>query len=177
MDSGHVDWASLVVPAASPWVNTGEGSTFVYAFVPVDYGSSGDTDAGISLLKPYGRHPDWFVHAERADMVLSGRVPPSVSVSANHRQVMAEDLTTEPLLAAILIGTSDAVYALPDRTTYWSCSPAGLTRRGRRMIKDLATLYLREPVLLTFLDLRPMKESAPGTVRGQATVSTAPGRH
>lgn len=174
MDSGYVDWASLNAPLA-PWQDTGEGESFVYAFVLADDDSHWIEDAGVGVLKPSGSHPDWFVHADKADMVLTGQCPPTVSVSANYQQVLGDNFKTRPLLASLCLGTSDAVYATADRSKYWSCDQGDLTRRGRRLFKDMATLYLREPILLTFLDLRPMESAAPGAQRGQATVSSAPG--
>lgn len=171
--SGYIDWQRL---RRAPWHNTREGSTYVYAFWPVDHGRS-RTDHGISLLKAEDSHPDWFLHAEHAGHLLTGTVDPDEVVSPNFATVFTEQLNTRPLLGSLLLATSSATYAQPDRNRYWWCAPQDLTGPGRRLLKATSTLYLRQPVLLTFLSLVPMRQVVPEAPRDPATVAGASGPH
>lgn len=165
--SGHIDWHNI---ARRPqWVDTADGTTFVYAFWTVDY-THHDTDHGVALLKGEGRHPDWFVHSDRADHVLFCVQPHDMYLSANYREVYGAG-DTRSLLGAVMLGSIDATFALSDRSRYWTCTPDDLTRRGTRLVNELSMLYLRPPVLVTFIDLEPMKATVPGAAAGTATVS------
>lgn len=174
-ESGYIDWISI---AANPhWEATGEGTSYVYAFWLADYEQS-DQDDGVQVLKAPGTHPDWFLHARTADQVLSGVCPPGVMVSDNYAAVFDElggRFWAKPMLASVLLGTADTIYATPERTEYWWCGYWHLTRRGKRIVRELTMLYQRGVHLVTFLDMRPMKEATPGAAVGQATATAVPG--
>lgn len=146
--SGYIDWHRL--DTTIPWVRCRTGEhTYVYAFWLADYGRN-PTDHGVSLLKGEAEHPDWFVHASTGDHVLTAYTPPGTIVSPNAGLVFAGHGAARPLLAGVMLGSVDCIY----RTTggMWWASEDDLTRRGKRLLKNLNELYLREPVLVTFVD-------------------------
>ncbi len=146
--SGYIDWHRL--DCSLPWVRHRLGEqTFVYAFWLVDYGRS-QRDRGVTVLKDDGAHPDWYLHAEVADRVLTAYAPPRSTGSPNVLSVFDQSLTAKPLLAAALLGSADAVYKRNDG--YWWAAKDDLTRRGRKLLKDLDRLYEREAHLITFID-------------------------
>lgn len=154
-DSGIIDWNRL--DRLLPWIKYRTGySTSVFAFWLADYGRS-RRDHGVTVLKPEGRHPDWFLHSETADHVLDAYPPPKSSISPNYTQVFGDKLHAKPLLAAMLIGTTDAYYQQRERI--WWASHDDLTRKGRRLIRKLDGLYERPSVLITFVD-GPTDESS-----------------
>lgn len=170
--SGYVDWHTVM--RTSPWVPCSEGQTFVYAFWLVDYGRN-RRDHGVALLKPEGAHPDWFLHAERADHLLTAYLPEFCPASPSASEVFDARGLAKPMIGSILLGTASVIYASPSRSAFWSCQPEHLERRGQRIVKDLTTLYMREPLIVTFVDPHPMKETNPGAGQDQATVTPAPG--
>lgn len=170
-DSGYIDWHKL--SRHPQWTPGADGQTFVYAFWLVDYGRAA-RDHGVTLLKDEGRHPDWFVHADRADQVLAAYCQGSPIVSHNFGDVFDHAMFARPLLASVLLGTLDGTLRDgPDR--YWTCEPQHLDRRGQRLVKDLSMLYLRQPHIVTFIDVKPMKDNDPGVSEDTATVGAAPG--
>jgi hypothetical protein len=173
-ESGYINWD--MIAALPHWQPRREGQTYVYAFWLVDFDQSPNDD-GIALLKRDG-HPDWFLHADTADRLLSGSCPPGVMVSENYSAVFDEiggRFRLKPLVASVLLGTSDVVYATADRSEYWTCGYWHLARRGKRIVRDLTMLYLRAVHIVTFLNMDPMNESTPEAAVGQATVLTASG--
>lgn len=157
-ESGYIDWHRL----CQSWQDTGEGSTFVYAFWLSDHRLSGP-DPGLTILKKQGAHPDWFIHADSADCVLYSVCRRDWVVSPNLTEIYDTHLTSRPALASVCLGTTDAVYADASRTSYWWCGYDDLIRPGKKLIRQLSTLYLRPPVILTYLSLSPMSPSAPGS--------------
>lgn len=147
-DSGIVDWGRL--DRMLPWIKYRTGqSTSVFAFWLADYGRS-RRDHGVTLLKDEGRHPDWFLHSETADHVLAAYPPPKAAISPNYAQVFGDRLHAKPLVAAMLLGTTDACYQMRERM--WWASHDDLTRKGRRLIRALDDLYERPSVLVTFVE-------------------------
>jgi len=146
--SGYVDWFRL--DRTLPWIRQRQGlRTSVFAFWTVDYGTS-EIDHGVSLVKAEGRHPDWFLHAETADHVLTAYPHPKSMVSPNFKAVFDNSLVAKPLLGAVLIGTADGVYRSLDR--WWWAGPDDLTWRGKRLMKHLNRLYERDGTLVTFVE-------------------------
>lgn len=176
LDSGYINWFRL----NQTWYDTGQGSTFVYAFWLADYTQRG-RDHGVGILKPENAHPDWFVHAESAESVVFSVTPGDWVISPNLTDVYDTHdthdthLTSRPVLAAVCLGTSDAVYANARRTAYWWCGYDDLIRPGKKLIQRLTDLYLRPPVILTYLNLPPMRPAVPGVAGDSATVTEAPG--
>lgn len=175
-ESGYINWDMVAEnPSCVP---TDLGQTYVYAFWLVDLGQAGRDD-GVRIFKGDGpSHPDWFLHAETADELLLGVCPPGVLVSNNYSSVFEHKggrFILKPTVGAVLLGTKNVVFTSPDRSDYWSCGYWHVNRRGKRILKDLTTLYQRQVHIVTFLDMRPMNESTPGAVVGQATVTSAPG--
>lgn len=148
--TGYIDWHKLT--AGRDWAEVKDTRhTYVYAFWPVDYGRS-DVDHGVTLLKNEDLHPDWFVHAEEADSVLAAYCRPQTIVSPSFADVFDVNLAARPLLAAALLGTSSTRYVSADGRRAWWCTSDDLTRRGKKLLKDLNQLYLRTPVVVTFVD-------------------------
>lgn len=171
--TGYIDWNRL----SRTFTDTRYGNTFVCAYWLVDYGRN-QHDHGVSLLKGEGSHPDWFINAERADLTLRASVGLSITASPNVTEVFDTDQfdsswTAKPLLASVLLGNADTTYVKDGH--YWWCAMQDLTRPGRRMVKDLSMLYLRPPVIVSFLGLQPMKAVDPGAAGDSATVVIAPG--
>jgi hypothetical protein len=149
-NSGYIDWHRL--DTSMPWIRQRQGEhTYVYAFWLVDYGRA-TKDHGVGLLKNESEHPDWFVHAATADHVLAAYTAPQTIVSPNFQSVFADNLSARPLLGSVLLGSTDCSYRNGDQFLWWAADQ-DLTRRGRRLIKDLNQLYLRPPVLVTFVDV------------------------
>jgi hypothetical protein len=172
--TGYIDWHRLA--RTKPWTDTGEGHSFVFAFWLADYGHT-NHDHGLGLLKGEGSHPDWFLYAETADRMLFSVGVDDLIVSPNITEVYDTHMTSRPLIASILLGTAKATYAAPDRTAYWWCSVRDLTRPGKRLVKEISMLYLRPPVIITFLEMnKPMKQVVPGTTGDTATVNGVPGQ-
>lgn len=135
-----------------PWVRRRAGSyTYVYAFWLVEFGSS-DVDHGVSLLKPQGSHPDWFIHAKTADHVLDAYTNPKTLVSPNFADVFSNQLKARPLLGSLLLGCTDTAYQNGGAGAVWWCAREDLTFRGRQVIKQLDRLYERSSILVTFVD-------------------------
>lgn len=175
--TGYINWD--LIAQLPHWETTREGTTFVYAYWLVDYGVS-PYDDGVRVFKRDSAHPDWFIHSDKADRILTSQCLPDLMVSDNYRNVFDERggrFHAKPLLASILLGTSDAVYATHDRRDYWTCAYWNLDRRGKKMVRDLTILYQRGVQIVTFLDLRPMKEATPEVGQGSATVLAASGPH
>lgn len=147
--SGYVDWHRL--DRTLPWVRQRHGPrTYVIAFWTVDYGGA-TRDHGVRLMKDEGRHPDWFLHAESADHVLAAYPHPTSLVGPNFNAVFDKGLLeSQPLLASVLLGTADAAYSTLDRM--WWARPGDLTRRGKKLMKDLNRLYERDGTLITFIE-------------------------
>lgn len=150
MSTGYINWQRL----GRIWHDTGEGSTFVYAFWPAEQDHHRE-DSGISLFKPRGKHPDWFVFADGAETVLNSAVHESWVVSPNVSEVYIEpeeaEFSNRPVLAAICLGTVNAIYASRSRSAYWWCGHGDLTWQGKTLIRSISALYERPPVLLTYL--------------------------
>ncbi len=168
--SGYIDWHRL----ARYGTDTGQGGTAVFAYWLVDYTRS-EADAGVTVLKHEGAHPDWFLHADHADQLVFSVGADELVASPNVAEVYDTNLTSKPLLASICLGTAAATYRSPDSAGYWWCAMNDLTRPGRRLIKELSMLYLRTPVIVTFMDWQPMKSTDPGADQDSATVTAAPG--
>lgn len=153
--SGFVDWHRL--DRTLPWVrrNTGQ-STYVYAFWLVDYGKA-DKDTGVSLFKPDGAHPDWFIHSDTADHVLAAYTNPHTLISPNFERVFDNKLASRPLLGSLLLGTTNAAFHGRNDLMWW-CSHDDLTWWGRNLLKQFDKLYLRQSILVTFVD-RPTDEN------------------
>lgn len=160
-NSGYVDWHRL--DRTLPWVKVNnQHHTYVYAFWLVDYGSC-KRDHGVALFKAEGRHPDWFVHADTADRVLAAYTTPSTVVSPNFTEVFGNKLSSGPLLASVLLGTSDAMYQLRPDGSLWWCDREDLVRKGKRLLGNLDELYGRKAILVTFLDRPTDENSGSGT--------------
>lgn len=170
--TGYIDWHRL--GRTRPWTDTRQGNTFVYAYWTADHGYS-EHDRGVGLLKPRAQHPDWFLYAEQADKILFSALPDGLVASPNLTQVYDTHLTARPLLGSILLGTVQTTYAYPDQSAYWWASGNDLTRPGRRLLKQLSMLYLRPPIIVTFLEIKPMKQVVPGAAGDKATSPEAPG--
>lgn len=156
-NTGYVDWHRLT-RTQQPWTASAAGHTSVFVFFPVDYGRN-NRDHGVSLLKNEGLHPDWFVHAERGDQVLDAYCQPDTMVSPNYQAIFSDDHASKPLLAGILLGTSDREYISNEYR--WHCTKSHLTRAGKKLIKELTGLYLREPAIITFVDKVTDEDSGP----------------
>lgn len=146
--SGHVNWSRL--DRTHPWIRNQDRHTSVYAFWPVDYRHP-RRDHGVGLFKAQDRHPDWFLHAETADHVLTAYVRPTMVVSPNLTEVFDDDLVARPLLASVLLGTANAVYRTHEELMWW-CAVEDLTLKGRLLVTQLSHLYERDPVLVTLVD-------------------------
>lgn len=146
-NTGYIDWHRL--DRTVPWArHSDDHHSYVYAFWTVDYGRS-DRDHGVTVLKQEDRHPDWYLHAESADHVLGAYAPPCTMVSPNFTAVFDNKLSARPLLASMLLGTADAVYHTPNGM--WWADEHDLTRRGKRLLRTVDTLYERPAVLVTFV--------------------------
>lgn len=172
--TGYIDWHRLA--RTRPWTDTGEGNTFIYAFWLADYGRS-EQDHGVNLLKGEGEHPDWFLYSDAADRLLFSVGVDELIVSPNITDVYDSHLTSRPLIASILLGTAKATYASADRTAYWWASVRDLTRPGKRLVKEISMLYLRPPVIITFLETKPMRQMVPEATGDTATVNGVSGQH
>lgn len=105
---GYIDWHRLSRSEQHAEIADGR-QTYVYAYWLVDYGRA-VRDQGVSLLKREDSHPDWFIHAENADHVLAAYCHPRTVVSPQFSTVYDDNLAARPLLAAMLLGTSDRFY-------------------------------------------------------------------
>lgn len=157
--TGYIDWHHLIAGRTYNSVSDGR-HTYVYAFWLVDYGRHQD-DHGVTLLKDENLHPDWFIHAEKADHVLAAYCAPQTMVSPSFSDVFEAGLAARPLLASALLGTSSVHYMSANGRHAWWCMPQDLTRRGKKLIKDLTQLYLRDPVIVTFVDAPTDENSGP----------------
>ncbi len=147
--SGYVDWHRL--HRTKPWQSTSRGSTCVWAFWLADYGRS-EHDHGVGVLKAPNRHPDWFINSTLADEMLFSVLHAHVLLSPNAEGVFEPNFAvSRSLLGAALLGTADTTYASRDDGRFWWCSSRDLTRRGRRLLDAMSTLYLRDPVIVTSL--------------------------
>lgn len=169
--SGYIDWHRI----SRHGTDTRQGSTVVFAYWLVDY-TTNIADDGVTVLKHEGEHPDWFLHADHADQLVFSVGVDELIPSPNVGEVYDTHLTSRPLLATVCLGTAAATYQAPDGD-YWWCALGDLTRAGRRVVKELSMLYLRSPVIVTFMDWRPMKTAVPGADQGSATVTAAPGHN
>lgn len=171
--TGYIDWQRL---ARSPhWQDTNEGVTFVYAFWMADYGYPRG-DAGLAMLRDNGAHPDWFCAGQHVDQVIAAGVGPGDVISPNMVAVFDDNLISRPLLASVCLGSASSTFATAENAAgYWWCADRDLNRKGRRVVKELTGLYLRPPVLLTFLDFAPISQEVPEVFTGQATVVEASG--
>lgn len=173
--TGYIDWHRLA--RTKPWIDTEEGRSFVFAFWLADYGRT-DKDHGLGLLKGEGSHPDWFLYADTADRMLFSVGVDDLIVSPNITEVYDTHLTSRPLIASILLGTAQATYAAPDHSAYWWASVRDLTRPGKRLVKEISMLYLRPPVIITFLELnQPISQMVPEATGDTATVTGVSGQH
>lgn len=165
--SGYIDWHA--VSRKKPGAHTSAGQSYVYAFWLVDYGRA-SADEGVRLLKGEDRHPDWFLHAENADGVLAARARTGTLLdTAGWDKVFGAPMS-RPLLASVLLGTANRVHHEDATSAFWQCTEADLTWRGKRLVKEMTLLYLRAPVLVTFLDPAADEDDGPEVVAGQATV-------
>lgn len=165
--SGYIDWHG--VSRKKPGAHTSAGQSYVYAFWLVDYGRA-TADHGVTLLKREDRHPDWFLHAENADGVLVAHARPDTLLDTAGWDKVFGAPTSRPLLASVLLGTANRVHHEDATAGYWQCAEEDLTSRGKRLIKDLTLLYLRAPVLVTFLDPAADEDDGPEVNAGSATV-------
>jgi hypothetical protein len=149
--TGYIDWQRMdrtilmhcQIPASS---------TSVYAFWLVDYGHH-DRDHGLGLLSSEGQHPDRFLHGDKADHVLAAYTPVKTMVSPNFTKVFDNNLAARPLLAATLLGTSNAIYRVrTENNRLWWAADRDLTRHGKKLIRTLNQLYERDAELVTFID-------------------------
>lgn len=171
--TGYIDWRRMT--QSGLWINTAQGTTFVYAFWLADYPDPPAREAGLSLLRADDAHPDWFCAGPRVDQILHADVHPKDVVSPNLGEVFENGLYSRPLLAALCLGSASATYASADVTRYWWAHPDDLVRKGTQLVKDANTLYGRKPVIVTFLDFAPIGQVVPGALSGTATVAKAPG--
>lgn len=149
--SGYVDWQRMD-RTISMFRQAPTSSTSVYAFWMVDYGAN-DRDHGISVFKDEGRHPDWFIHGDKADHVLAAYTPMKTMVSPNFTKVFDNNLAARPLLGSVLLGSSDCVYRVSsENNRLWWAAERDLTYRGRKLLHVLNRLYERDAVLVTFID-------------------------
>ncbi len=146
--SGLIDWHRLM--RTEPWRAHSGSHTFVYAFWMVDDGTP-TAEAGISIIKRRGTHPDWFIHADAADTVLSTAILPDLHVGPGHHQVVDSSFRSRPMLAAMLLGTADFVLRDTSGQQYWHAAESDIHRPGWRIVEKLNNLYLRPCQLLTFL--------------------------
>lgn len=168
--TGYVDWHRIT---RGPFIGDLRAGlqTSVFAFWTVDYGRS-TRDRGVTLLKAEGGHPDWFIHADRADHVLAAYAHPQSMVNAGFMQVF-DTLQSKPLLGSLLLGTSNLYYkhiGRDDPDAAWFASRDDLTRAGRKLLARVDDLYLRPATIVTFIDPRPMSQADPGAQEDQATV-------
>jgi len=155
--TGYIDWHRLSRSEQHAEIADGR-QTYVYAYWLVDYGRA-VRDQGVSLLKREDSHPDWFIHAENADHVLAAYCHPRTVVSPQFSTVYDDNLAARPLLAAMLLGTSDRFYRTSHtRPGTWWCTYDDLNWRGRRLVRQISRLYERAPHLVTFVDA-PTDES------------------
>lgn len=167
--TGCIDWPTK----SDVFFNTGEGTTHVYAFWLADYPP---VESPLSMLRPPGSHPDWFCAGPNVDQVLAATISANEVASPNIVDIFDDALFSKPLLASICLGSASATYATPDRSGYWwADEKKSLTRSGRSLVKDISKVYLRKPIIVTFLDLAPISQVNPGATRGTATVAEAPG--
>ncbi len=171
--SGYIDWHRI----SKLGVEVRQGTTFVYAYWLVDFDRS-TRDHGVTLLKDEDEHPDWFIHADPADSLLYSVLDSNLIASPNAEQVYGVDGSTvyaRPLLGSVCLGSASTTYRHRDGL-YWWCAVDDLTRQGRRLIKELSMLYLRQPVIVTFMSLDPMGQAGPGR-RDPATVTPSGDPH
>lgn len=158
--SGLVNWHRL--ERTLPWVKVnGQQHTYVYAFWLVDFGRLTRQDSGVEVLKQPGGHPDWFIHAQTADRVLDAFLNPDTWVSPNRGLVFDDASVARPLLASMLVGTSDGMYQTSQEGQLWWCDYGDLTWRGRVVVRHLNDLYERRAILLTFLDKPTDEDNGP----------------
>lgn len=169
--TGYIDWQRLA--RTRTWSAAG-GNTFVYAFWLADYGRN-TSDHGVGLLKGEGAHPDWFLYADNADKVLFSVLPDGLELSPNAVEVFDTTLTSAPIVASTLLGSAASTY-VSSANQYWWAAHNDLTRAGKRLVKELSMLYLRAPVLVTFLEIQPMRQVVPGVSGDTATVTETPGQ-
>lgn len=158
--TGILNWSAL--QKSTNWVNTGLGSTYVYAFWLADVPEHPTRDSGLAMLRNTGMHPDWFCAAPRTDTVLFPELRPTDVVSPNLTEVFTDGLHARPVLGALCLGAASATYASAAENIYWWAHDNDMTRPGIKIIKDVSDLYARRPVILTFLDFAPIGQVTPG---------------
>ncbi len=148
------------------WRDTGEGSMFVFAYWLRDYKFE-----GMDLFDQEARGSDWFLRGTDADVVRIWPGGDDVHASPNIAHIDDGD----GILAAVCLGSSAGVYHSPMRDGYFWAGMSDLNAAGRKLVSALSGLYERSPVLITYLDLRPMSPAVPEAAHDQATVVAVSG--
>lgn len=159
--TGHIDWLSL----HREYTTRFDLHTYVYAYWLADTEHSNAGDAGLSILKQRGDHPDWFVNAARAEQHLGAAVDQNVRmVSPSYYDVFDHNRLAVPLLAGVLLGTAN--FTLEG----WFCGRDDLTRAGQQVMRKLDGLFLRPGVLVTFQQAPADESGGPRGSHDPATV-------
>lgn len=161
--SGWVRWPSAGVDG---WRETGEGGTWVYAFVRVERSQPFDMDIGEGRSLPALVDP--FVHCHGPDSTIALTMPDALvtvdspiypSEGFAHVAGLTPGSTAyewertnfgADVLAAMCLGTTGSTFANDDGP--FDCGRDDLTRQGRWALVWLQMLYDRPPMLVTFLD-------------------------
>lgn len=166
VDTGYIDWDKI---AASRWTDTREGGTCVYAYWLSEHRKM-HWDSGLDMLREIDA-PDPFVKVQWAAHMIGAFSSPTGYVSPNKSRVYDHEDNTRPILAAMCLGSSGSTFKDPSRDRYWWAAGTDLSFRGRRILRTVSRMYARPPVILTYLDLDPIRSTVPETDSGPATVA------
>lgn len=161
--TGWINWPKA---AELGWTARRDAISYVWAYWPVEH-----VKQNLDLFDQDAPGWDWFLADQAAN--ISG-IPPLIEgefPSPNYPRI--ED--SPGVLAAVCLGTCDRAFHSSTHDGYFWAGVSDLSQSGRRLVSTLSGLYHRQPVLVTYMQVRPIRQAVPGAALDKATVVAVSG--